>query len=113
MEVADPVAVASSRPWWQIYLNRGSMPFWSIHVAALVGILALGWSWTGLAIAVALYVPRMIVITGGYHRYFSHRSYKTSRWFQFVIAWLTESTAQRGVLWWASHHRKHHKLSDQ
>jgi stearoyl-CoA desaturase (delta-9 desaturase) len=52
-------------------------------------------------------------VTAGYHRYFSHRTYKTSRVFQFLLAFLAETTAQKGVLWWASHHRNHHKHSDQ
>ena len=113
MDAADPVAVASSRSWREIYLNAFAIPFWAIHAAALLGVVLVGWSWTGAALACALYVPRMIVITGGYHRYFSHRSFKTSRWFQFVLAWLAMSCTQKSVLWWAAHHRRHHKLSDQ
>jgi len=58
------------------------------------------------------YVLRMFGITAGYHRYFSHRSYKTSRLFQFVLAWLGCSATQKGPLWWASKHRSHHKYSD-
>jgi stearoyl-CoA desaturase (delta-9 desaturase) len=54
----------------------------------------------------------MFAITGGYHRYFSHRSYKTSRVFQFILAVLGTSSAQKGPIWWASHHRHHHKHSD-
>jgi stearoyl-CoA desaturase (delta-9 desaturase) len=54
----------------------------------------------------------MFFVTGGYHRYFSHRSYKTSRAFQFVLASGAVLAAQRGPLWWAAHHRTHHKLSD-
>lgn len=60
-----------------------------------------------------LYVIRMFWVTGGYHRYFSHKSYKTSRWFQFVIAFMAQTSAQKGALWWASHHRVHHRHSDQ
>ena len=54
----------------------------------------------------------MFGITGGYHRYFAHRSYKTSRVFQFVLAWLGCSALQKGPLWWAAHHREHHRYSD-
>ena len=50
---------------------------------------------------------------GGYHRYFSHRSYKTSRVFQFLLAFFAMTSAQKGVLWWAAHHRHHHRYSDQ
>ncbi|MFO0631541.1 MAG: acyl-CoA desaturase [Nannocystaceae bacterium] len=51
-------------------------------------------------------------MTGGYHRYFSHRTYKTSRAMQFVLAVIAQSASQRGALWWAAHHRDHHKYSD-
>ena len=67
---------------------------------------------TDLIIALGLYALRVFAITGGYHRYFSHRSYKTSRAFQLVLAVLAQSSAQRGVLWWASTHRHHHRFSD-
>jgi stearoyl-CoA desaturase (delta-9 desaturase) len=55
----------------------------------------------------------MFAITGGYHRYFSHRTYKTSRAFQFFMACLAQSSAQKGAMWWAANHRHHHKFSDQ
>jgi stearoyl-CoA desaturase (Delta-9 desaturase) len=95
-----------------IYFNLGSLPFWGFHVAAVIGVIALGWSWTGLALAVALYVGRMFFVCAGYHRYFSHRSFKTSRWFAFVLGFLAQTSMQRGVLWWAATHRHHHKFSD-
>src|SRR5262249_24912246 len=56
---------------------------------------------------------RMFGITGGYHRYFSHRTFRTSRLFQFLLAFLAQTSAQKGAIWWASHHRLHHKKSDQ
>jgi len=54
----------------------------------------------------------MWAITAGYHRYFAHRSFKTSRAFQFVLAFLGTSAVQNGPLWWASWHRSHHRHSD-
>jgi stearoyl-CoA desaturase (delta-9 desaturase) len=86
--------------------------FWGVHVAALVGAIVCGVSWAGIALAVGVYFARMFVVTAAYHRYFSHRSFKTSRWFQFVLALGAQSAAQKGVIWWASHHRWHHKYSD-
>jgi stearoyl-CoA desaturase (delta-9 desaturase) len=65
-----------------------------------------------LLLCAALYVVRMVAVTAGYHRFFSHRSFRTSRVGQFVLAWLAQSSAQRGVLWWAAKHRQHHKHSD-
>jgi stearoyl-CoA desaturase (delta-9 desaturase) len=89
-----------------------SIPF------ALVHLLPLGLFWTGArsidwAVCGALYFARMFFITGAYHRYFSHRSYKMGRVMQFLMALGGTLAVQKGVLWWAAHHRKHHKLSDQ
>ena len=89
-----------------------NLPFWGVHVAAVVGAVIVGWSWAAFAWLLGTYLVRMFAITAGYHRYFSHRTFKTSRVFQFVLALLAMSTAQQGVLWWASHHRNHHKNSD-
>ncbi len=90
-----------------------SVPFFAIHALAVAGVLWLGWSWKGFALAVALYFIRMFGVTGGYHRYFSHRTFKTSRVMQFLLAVLAMSSSQKGVLWWAAHHRHHHKHSDE
>ena len=84
---------------------------------ALVHLAALGSFWTGFPayavwMAVALYLVRMWAVTAAYHRYFSHRSYKTSRVGQFVLAFLAQTSAQRGALWWAAIHRHHHLHSD-
>jgi len=106
------VETAQARGWRRVYFHGGTIPYWSIHVAAIAGVAILGWSWRGLALALALHVPRMFFVTGGYHRYFSHRSFRTSRWFQFVLGLGAVLTGQRGPLWWAAHHRTHHKLSD-
>ena len=90
-----------------------SIPFFLIHLVALVGAIWVGFSWKLLLLAVIFYYVRMFGITAGYHRYFSHRAYKTGRVFQFILALLAQSSAQKGVVWWASHHRLHHKKSDQ
>ncbi|MDE0682501.1 MAG: acyl-CoA desaturase [Candidatus Poribacteria bacterium] len=87
------------------------LPFITVHLACLailwVDVQPIDWIICG-----ALYVIRMFGITAGFHRYFSHRSFKTSRVFQFFLAFLGQSSAQRGVLWWAATHRYHHKHSD-
>ncbi len=95
------------------YLGPKAQPFWAIHLIAIAGVIALGWSWTGLAVAIASYYFRMFWVTTGYHRYFSHRTFKTSRVGQFIFAFMAQTSAQKGSLWWASHHRWHHKRSDQ
>ncbi|TMQ25059.1 MAG: acyl-CoA desaturase [Deltaproteobacteria bacterium] len=104
---------ARARGWRHAYFHRGTLPYWSIHVAAAVGVALTGWSWRGAVLVLALHVPRMLFVTAGYHRYFAHRSFKTSRWFQFVLGLGAILTGQRGPLWWAAHHRTHHKLSDE
>ena len=83
-----------------------------VHLVALAGVLFGGWSWSGFALAIGVYYVRMVVVTAGYHRYFSHRAFRTSRVFQFLLAVGAQSSAQNGVLWWASHHRWHHRYSD-
>lgn len=88
------------------------IPFAIMHLGCLLVIWA-GWSWTAVGVAAALYAIRMFAITGFYHRYFSHRTFKTSRPMQFVFAVLGCSAVQRGPLWWAAHHREHHRHSDQ
>lgn len=72
----------------------------------------VGTTATALLLCAATYFWRMFGITGGYHRYFAHRSYKASRPVQFLLAWLGCSAMQKGPLWWASHHREHHRHSD-
>ena len=86
-------------------------PFVLMSVSTLVAFY-VGFSWVAFSVCVFLYVVRMFGITGVYHRYFSHKTYKTSRGFQFVLALLGNSAAERGPLWWAAHHRHHHRFSD-
>ena len=80
-----------------------------------LGCLAVFWTGVSkfaLAVGAVTLAARMFGLTAGYHRYFCHRAFKTSRVFQFVLAWLGASAAQRGPLWWAGHHRWHHRHSD-
>jgi stearoyl-CoA desaturase (delta-9 desaturase) len=88
-----------------------AIPFILVHLTC-IGAIWSGVTWQAVAIAVALYWLRIFAIGAGYHRYFSHRAYATSRAAQFVLAALAQSTAQRSVLWWAAKHRHHHLHSD-
>src|SRR4029077_2849820 len=88
-----------------------ALPFALIHL----GCAAAFWSgvtWQAVVIGMAIYWLRMFAIGAGYHRYFSHRSYSTSRLFQFILAALAQSSAQKSILWWAAKHRHHHLHSD-
>jgi stearoyl-CoA desaturase (Delta-9 desaturase) len=88
------------------------LPFVLLHAACLVA-LWVGASAVAVGIAAALFVVRMFAVTAFYHRYFSHRAFRTSRAAQFAFALLGASAVQRGPLWWASHHRHHHAHSDR
>lgn len=88
-----------------------ALPFALLHAGCL-GVAWTGVSPVALAVAAALYALRMFALTGFYHRYFSHRTFRTSRAMQLVFAILGASCAQRGPLWWAAHHRHHHRHAD-
>ena len=87
------------------------LPFVAVHLGALM-VFYTGFSWPALWVCIALYFIRMFGITAGFHRYFSHRSFKTSRVFHTILALLGTSAAQTGPIWWAAHHRHHHQHSD-
>lgn len=86
-------------------------PFVLMHVAC-IGVVWVGVSPVALAVAAALYAIRMFALTGFYHRYFAHRAFRTSRATQFFFALIGASCVQRGPLWWAAHHRRHHRHAD-
>ena len=88
-----------------------SIAFLLIHVACLAAFWT-GLTWRAFALAVLLYLVRIFAIGAGYHRYFAHRAFRTTRLFQFGLALLAQSSAQRGILWWAANHRLHHRHSD-
>jgi len=87
------------------------IPFIAMHLACL-GVFWVGISWFALWAALALYALRMFALTGFYHRYFSHKAFKTSRAVQLLFALVGASCVQRGPLWWAAHHREHHRHAD-
>jgi stearoyl-CoA desaturase (delta-9 desaturase) len=104
--VADASADRDGVDWARI------VPFAGMHLACL-SVLYVGVSAVAVGTAVALYFLRMFAITGFYHRYFSHRSFKTSRTAQFVFALCGAAAVQRGPIWWAAHHRHHHAFADK
>ena len=88
-----------------------SMPLLIVH-GCCIGVFFVKGGWPALFVCAAMYVLHVFALTAGYHRYFSHKSFKTSRAFQFALALLGTSAAQRDPLWWASHHRVHHQTAD-
>ncbi len=87
-------------------------PFIGLHLMCF-GIIWVGTSWIAVGVAALLYFLRMFSLTSFYHRYFSHRTFKTNRFWQFIFAAAGNSCVQRGPLWWAAHHRDHHRYSDK
>jgi stearoyl-CoA desaturase (delta-9 desaturase) len=104
---ADQIDFADAKKvdWFRI------LPFVIMHLMCL-GVIWVGWSWFAVLTTAALYFVRMFAITGFYHRYFSHNTFKTNRFWQFCFAVLGNSSVQRGPLWWAAHHRHHHRFAD-
>jgi stearoyl-CoA desaturase (delta-9 desaturase) len=99
---------------------RASEISWRLLILfTLVHLLCFGALWTGIsagaaALGIALYALRMFGVTAGYHRLYSHRSYHIPNPLLRGVMWfLATSSAQRGVRWWAAHHRHHHRFSDQ
>jgi stearoyl-CoA desaturase (delta-9 desaturase) len=90
-----------------------STPFLALQVAAMVVPWLAGFGPREALFAAGTYAVGMFFVTAGYHRYFSHRAFRTSRAFQLVLALGAQCTVQKGVLWWAGHHRDHHRFSDE
>ncbi len=89
-----------------------SLPFLLLHASVLL-VLTVPFTPGVIAWFIGSYFLRMFGVTGGYHRYFSHRSYKLNRFWQFWLALLAQTSGQKGALWWAAHHRDHHLNSDR
>lgn len=97
---------------WQRQTVLSAALYWTIHASCLLAFVT-GVGGFEIALCLGLFWLRLFGITGGYHRYFSHRAFKTSRAFQFILALVGCAATQKGPLWWASHHRRHHAYSDQ
>ena len=108
----DNQAVAASGQFERRVEWLRTLPFIGMHLMC-AGVIWVGVSSTALLVAAALYALRLVAITGFYHRYFSHRTFRTSRALQFVFAVLGTMAVQRGPLWWAAHHRHHHAHADE
>ncbi|HSQ54106.1 MAG TPA: fatty acid desaturase, partial [Gemmata sp.] len=107
-----PTAGATASAWYRSARIAISLsPLLAVHLA-LFAIPYIEWSWWYLLWILVLTRVVGLGVTVALHRYFSHRSFKTPRWFQFVLACIGCTALQKGPLWWAVHHRLHHKHSD-
>lgn len=109
-DAAVKVSVTADVDQYKIDWPR-AVPFVFLHLAVGL-VLIVGWSPIALAVAALTYAVRMFALTGFYHRYFSHRAFRTTRITQFLFAVIAAGAVQRGPLWWASHHREHHVNAD-
>lgn len=92
-------------------MNIVRLPFIVLH-SSLALIIVSAPSYALIVLCLFSTYIRLFGITAGFHRYFSHKSFKTSKWFQCFLGMLGTSAAQHGPLWWAAHHRHHHRFSD-
>jgi stearoyl-CoA desaturase (delta-9 desaturase) len=88
--------------------------------APLLALIAAGWiawgdtlHWHDLVVFVVMYLLTGLGITLGYHRLFTHRSFKTTRGVRAVLAVLGSMAVEGSVIEWVATHRKHHVHSDQ
>jgi stearoyl-CoA desaturase (delta-9 desaturase) len=87
------------------------VPFVIFHAMPVL-VVFTGVTRRAVFLAVVCYLVRLVAITAGYHRYFSHRTYRIGRTRQFLLALIGLTAVQRGPLWWAGNHRAHHRYSD-
>jgi stearoyl-CoA desaturase (Delta-9 desaturase) len=87
------------------------LPF--IAVFAAVPIAWGGWlTWTDVAIGAVFYLIGGLGITVGFHRYFTHGSFKAKRWLRITLALAGSSAIEGNVIQWVADHRRHHAFSD-
>ena len=84
----------------------------SVFHLACLAVFFTGVSPVALIVAFAMYVLRGMGVTAGYHRLLAHRSFKTNRVVQFILALFGSLAVQGGPLWWVAHHREHHAETD-
>jgi stearoyl-CoA desaturase (delta-9 desaturase) len=98
--------------WWARHDVTARLVYWGLHLTCLL-VFWVGVTPGDVLLFLATYYGRMFGITGGYHRYFAHKTYRTSRVFQLLLAVLGSAATQKGPLWWAGNHRIHHKYADR
>ncbi|MGI5214341.1 acyl-CoA desaturase [Plantactinospora sp. CA-290183] len=87
------------------------VPF--LALVAAVPVAWGGWlSWTDIAIAGVWYVVAGVGITAGFHRYFTHGSFKAKRWLRVALAVAGSFAVQGDITQWVADHRRHHAFSD-
>jgi stearoyl-CoA desaturase (delta-9 desaturase) len=81
--------------------------------AAIVLCWGWGFSWVDLGLLLGLYLPTAVGITVGFHRLFTHQSFRTNRVVQLVLSVLGSMAVEGPLLQWVAVHRRHHAHSDR
>ncbi|WP_219419245.1 acyl-CoA desaturase [Pseudonocardia nigra] len=125
MTVADSPARPAGPPAGKPILDgrRGLAPHIAVYVFVIVPLLALlaavpfawGWGlgWTDVVLALVFYVISGLGVTVGYHRYFTHGSFKAKRPLRVALALAGSLAMQGSVIKWVADHRRHHAFSDK
>jgi len=112
---ACDAALAAETPQYRLTAKAG--PLWamlSVHLGALLAFLPAAAPTRGILLfALGTFAVRTFCVSAGFHRYFSHRAFRTTRLVQFLLAFIGGMAVMRSALWWASQHRRHHKRADQ
>jgi stearoyl-CoA desaturase (delta-9 desaturase) len=103
--------------------KKGALEEITLYVFVLVPFLALaafvpavwGWglSWTDVTLAVAFYFFGLLGVTVGYHRHFTHGSFKSNRALRIALAIAGSVAVQGPVVQWVADHRRHHAFADR
>ena len=84
-----------------------------LHALAMISLFYVRQcKWQTLVLAAVLYVISAFGVTAGYHRLFSHNSYKTNLPYRIMMMLFCSMASQMSIYMWASHHAVHHKGED-
>ncbi len=96
---------------WQTNLYLILSPILSIYVIYYYSTNQL-FKWETILLAIFMWFASGMAITVGYHRYFSHRSYKTKKWIEYLYVFFGTSAMEMSIAEWAYDHRNHHRYTD-
>ncbi|MST31777.1 acyl-CoA desaturase, partial [Acidimicrobiaceae bacterium USS-CC1] len=115
--VLEPLGEADGPCQKQMFDQVALAVFLIVPFAALVAAVPLLWGrglgWRDVAIAVVMYAVTGHGITVGFHRHFTHHSFRAARWLQVALAVCGSMAIQGPIIQWVADHRRHHRFSDR